>query len=479
MVSWYRKKSKLKSQNILNYKYLVHFSMNSLPSTYTNRHLLLHLLTVSLMVHYGFTEHFSPWQMVAATTASIVMLFRPTELFWPLLAVGMTLLDYAVVYPELSNHAVIQFFICLGIVFLAVREQFTKKPFFSADRKSSVLRATVFLIYFFSGFHKINYGFLDADQSCVHTLNGYIVRVVAGEHASMPLWLTRFMQLATFFLELIVPFGLLFARTCKAAVYSLFLLHGYLFMAGFAHFASVSMVILPACLLNYHNKDEAEKIRQRLKPYVYIAAIASVFCIVLCNMGDKKFEGQLLSRWFFLCCGIYFIAFLYGINLFRSVRPVSIQKKAYRHYTVILPILFIFLWGMEPYYGLSNRANMSMYSNMITMAGRDNHLLINTKYTKLIPFEEDYVQVLEVSESFRRFFGNDYQYYYYPVITFRKRAADALKKMNEPVFVRLLYHGKEIVIDDLQKSPWSASKWYDRYFYYRPTPKPGLGICVW
>jgi len=200
---------------------------------------------------------------------------------------------------------------------------------------------------------------------------------------------------------------------------------------------------------------------------------------LICNIGDKKFEGSLLSEWFFICCGIYFIAFAYGINLFRSVIPPSIQNKAFRHYKVVLPALFIFLWGMEPYYGLSNRANMSMYSNMITMAGRDNHLLIKTKYTKIIPFEEDYVQVLEIGRPLRGYFGNNYQYYYYPVITFRKRAADALKKINEPVSVRLLYKGKEIVVDDLRKSPWSASKWYDRYFYYRPTPKPGLGICVW
>ncbi|MFN9112145.1 MAG: hypothetical protein ACK5XN_18925, partial [Bacteroidota bacterium] len=351
---------------------VVHFSMNSTVPAYTNRHLLLHLLTVSLMVHYGFTEYFSPWQMIAATTASIVMLYRPQELFWPLLAVGMTLMDYLVVYPELSNHAVIQLFICLGIVFLAVREQFTDRPFFSADGKSAMLRSTVFLIYFFSGFHKINYGFLDADQSCVHMLNRYIVRVLGGENTSMAIWLTRCMQLATFFIELIVPFGLLFSRTCKWAVYSLFVFHGYLFMAGFAHFASVSMVILPACLLNYHDNDVTQKIRHRLRPYVYIAAIASLICIVVCNIGDKKFEGELLSEWFFICCGIYFIAFAYGVNLFRSVKSPSIQNKAYRHHTVVLPALFIFLWGMEPYYGLSNRANMSMYSNMITMAGRDN-----------------------------------------------------------------------------------------------------------
>jgi hypothetical protein len=134
---------------------------------------------------------------------------------------------------------------------------------------------------------------------------------------------------------------------------------------------------------------------------------------------------------------------------------------------------------MEPYYGMSNRANMSMYSNMITMAGRDNHLLIPVKYTKLIPFEEDYVEILEAPDAIRTLLGNDYKYYYYPVITFRKRMHDALKKIRQPVGIKLLYKGKEIIIEDLHNTQWAASKWYDRYFYYRPTPRKGYGVCVW
>jgi len=113
------------------------------------------------------------------------------------------------------------------------------------------------------------------------------------------------------------------------------------------------------------------------------------------------------------------------------------------------------------------------------MIGRDNHLIINTRYTKLIPFEEDYVEVLDASLSFQNKIGSDYRYYYFPVITFRKRAADALKKIKEPISVKLLYKGEEIVIKDLRQSSWSHSKWYDRYFYYRPTPKRGYGVCVW
>ncbi|MFN5334255.1 MAG: hypothetical protein ACK5BV_03595, partial [Bacteroidota bacterium] len=72
---------------------------------YTNRHLLLHLLSVSLMVHYGFTGDFHPWQMVTATFAAVFLLFQPANLFWPLIAVGSTLTDYLINYPELSNHA--------------------------------------------------------------------------------------------------------------------------------------------------------------------------------------------------------------------------------------------------------------------------------------------------------------------------------------------------------------------------------------
>ncbi len=447
---------------------------------YTNRHLLLHLLSVSLMVHYGFTGDFHPWQMVTATFAAVFLLFQPANLFWPLIAVGSTLTDYLINYPELSNHAVIQFFICLGVLFIVIHSLIThNSPLYTSDQKTLLFRAAVFLIYFFSGFHKLNWGFLDADQSCVHYLNNYVVRVLGGEHATMPTWLTRLMQLATFFLELIVPFGLLFQRTCKWSVYALFVFHGYLFMAGFAHFASTSLFILPGCLINFNHNDDANKLIPRLKPYIIISAIASLLCFTICNWGNKKFEDGLLGPYFFTCCGIYLIAFVYAVRLFWNIEPISTSLRSIWNYKIIVPVLFIFLWGMEPYYGLSNRANMSMYSNMITMAGRDNHLLIKTKYTKLIPFEEDYVEILEMSNNVRRFIGSDYKHYYYPLITFRKRASDALKKINDPVYIRLLYKGEEIVIEDLRRSEWSQSKWYDRYFYYRPTPKKGYGVCVW
>jgi hypothetical protein len=302
---------------------------------------------------------------------------------------------------------------------------------------------------------------------------------LGGTDAIMPLPITRFMQLATFFLELIVPFGLLFSRTCKWAVFALFLFHGYLFMAGFAHFASTSLFILPGCLLNFNKNEDANKIIPKLKPYIIISAIASVLCFVWCNVYDKKFTNNLLSPAFFICCGIYMIAFIYAARLFWKTDIAVSNMGAIRHYKILLPTIFIFLWGMEPYYGLSNRANMSMYSNMITMVGRDNHLLINTHYTKVIPFEEDYIEMLSAPPSLQKYFGSDYRYYYYPVITFRKKAAEALTRIKEPVTVKIRYKENEIVIKDLKQSSWSQSKWYHRYFYYRPTPKPGYGVCVW
>jgi hypothetical protein len=396
------------------------------------------------------------------------------------MAVGSTLTDYLVNYPELSNHAVIQFFICLGVLFLVLYTLFThNRSFFSNEQKSALFRYTVCLIYLFSGFHKLNWGFLDVDQSCVHNLNLYVVRILGGEEAVMPLWITRFMQVATFFFELIVPLGLLFGRTSKWAVFSLFLFHGYLFMAGFAHFASTGLFILPGCLLDFRKNDDANRIIPKLKPYIIVAAIAAITCFIICIWMKKKYVDNMLGPYFFACCGIYLVAFIYGARLFWKTTVAPTNLKTVLQYKVLLPTLFIFLWGMEPYYGLSNRANMSMYSNMNTMIGRDNHLIINTRYTKLIPFEEDYVEVLDASLSFQNKIGSDYRYYYFPVITFRKRAADALKKIKEPILVKLLYKGEEIVIKDLRQSSWSHSKWYDRYFYYRPTPKRGYGVCVW
>ncbi len=448
-------------------------------TSYTNRNLLLHLFTVSLMVHYGFTNEFYPWQFLTTLFASIYLLYRPVSIALPLLAVFVTLADYIFIYPEISNHAVLQFFICLGIVILALFAVFkAESSFFSASQKTALFRVIVFLIYFFSGFHKLNYGFLDSDQSCVNELNMYVSSVL-NKGDGLPLSVIRLMQLLTIFIELLVPFGLLWQRTTKWSVYVLFLLHGYLFMAGFAHFASVSLVLLPGCLIDFKSSFLAKNIRDKIKPYILIAAMASIFCFVGCHFFDLRYDGSKLSLFFFICCGIYFVAFIFGIRLFTSSQPTSFSFKQLISPKLVLPITFIFLWGMEPYYGLSNRANMSMYSNLITMQGRDNHLLINTKYTKLIPFEEDSVRILEISSNLKKYIGNDYRYYHYPVITFRRRASIWVKAIDEPVYVKLIYRSDTIKITNLKQSIWAKSFWHDRYFYYRPTPVKGYGVCVW
>jgi len=451
-------------------------------SGYHNRHLLLHLFIISLMVHYGFTNGVHLWQFVTACFASFWLILRPTNIYIPLLAVFTTLADYLSTYPELSNHAVIQLFICLGIVFLLIYEGVLKKKYyFSNDSKTTFFRSVVFLIYFFSGFHKLNWGFIDSDQSCVHSLNFYVIRFLGLDSETTPLILTRSLQLATFFLELIVPIGLLFRRTCKLSVLFLFGFHAYLFAAGFAHFASVSVFMLAGCLLNYTESQTARNIQPRLKVYTIISFFAAVISFTFCNVKGNYFDDSgNLSRSFFISCSIYFTAFIYASNLFLKVQnPLRLNFRSLLSLKIFLPVFIIFLWGMEPYYGLSNRANMSMYSNMITMAGRDNHLLISTRCTKLIPFEEDYLQVLDVSSNFISKIGSNYKYYYYPLITFRYNASVWLKNIKDPVSVRIFYRGKEFIIPNLATSDFSRSRWYDRYFYYRPTPVRGYGVCVW
>jgi hypothetical protein len=454
--------------------------MADLKNSYANRNLLLQVFTVSLMVHYGFIPEYFPWQFVTTLFTSVFLIYKPTNLFLPVISVIVTLADYIFAYPELSNHAVIQFFICLGIMLLVVRSVLNfKTSFYTAEQKTALLRLIVFLIYFFSGFHKLNYGFLDWDQSCVNELNRQITYFSGVGEATLPKWIVRIMQLATLFVELIVPFGLLWRRTVKLSVFLLFVLHAYLFIAGFAHFASVSLVLLPACLIDFRSVAPLQTFKIKLRSYVFIAALASLVCFFGCHFFGLRYSADKLSVFFFICCGIYFIAFITAVDLFRNYTPAAFSYKKILDLKVLFPVLFIFLWGMEPYYGLSNRANMSMYSNLITMKGRDNHLLMKSKYTKLIPFEEDCLQLLEVSPNLIRCFGRDYRYYYYPVITFRKRTNECLRTIQEPVYVKFIYKSDTISISDLRKSVWSASHWYDRYFYYRPTPVKGYGICVW
>jgi hypothetical protein len=446
---------------------------------YTNEQLLLTLFTVCLLMHFGFAPDFLPFTVLLLAIACVALLFNPFDGFWPVVAVIAAMFQTGMKYPEVANHAALEFFISGGILFLVVRKWFGfKTPFFTPEQKSTLFRIVAFIVYFLTGFHKLNRGFLDPDTSCANEINLTLFRYFMNEGSSLPIVFIRFLQASTLFAELVVPFGLLFARTRTVAAVGLFFFHAWLCWFGFANFASFGLFFITGCLIDFRDHSFAKKIKPFLKIYIPVAVVAAVLAFAICNWGGKRLTGTNLSP-YFLTLSVFF-GFVY---VFAARLVILNQKQNTITYPfswkVVLPAIFVFLWGTQCYYGISNRSNLTMYSNLITETSRSNHLLIHTANTKLFHFEEDNLRIQKVSNNLLPHAGAVYAQYIYPKVLFRNRMKQWAEVVKEPVYIRVLYQNRIYEVRDLQSNPFMQSKWYDRFLYFRETPEKGVGYCMW
>src|SRR5690606_13568725 len=75
------------------------------------------------------------------------------------------------------------------------------------------------------------------------------------------------------------------------------------------------------------------------------------------------------------------------VFFFLFIRHNPIQKLKFRFYKLpIATAIFIVLWGCQCYIGLSNAGNLTMFSNLVTEKSRNNHMIIDTRKTKIWDF---------------------------------------------------------------------------------------------
>ena len=120
-----------------------------------------------------------------------------------------------------------------------------------------------------------------------------------------------------------------------------------------------------------------------------------------------------------------------------------------------------------------------MFSNLVTEQERQNHLLINTKYTKLIDFEKNLVFIKEITSSNRIRSRYDVQGYYLPLIEF-EYIANRLSKLNEePASLIIEIDGEEEYIPNLGKSRFAKRRFAHNILTFRQIDPYGNAKCRW
>lgn len=374
-------------------------------------------------------------------------------------------------FPRLANHSNIQ--LSIGIVILLV---FALRAVFSSfsispTLMSYIFRVSLITIYFCTGFHKLNTDFLNGCVSCVNNIHVRFIENFTGSKISLTQTDSAFLQYTALFTELILPFGLLFCKTRKITAIALLSFHFYLSLVYYADFSALSTFLIIGSVLNFENKSFDTKILTSLKLYI-IAAIAIV--IVRSVLFKLNYTVALRSFIFGILYNIGLLIFL--IPFFKNyIEKTSFYKKTYNFYTISI-ITIISFWSLKTYVGLGNTGNLTMFSNLLTEKSRSNHLLIDTKKTKLYDFEEDKVLILKIDKKAK---VKEMEGFLIPITEFMYLAKNWSAKSKNPIQVTIRYKEKTIIIPDLKKSEYTKPKWWYHYIPFRKIQPIGPNKCYW
>lgn len=375
------------------------------------------------------------------------------------------------VFPRIGNHSTLLLFFSLLIFCLLTVKLFKKNYFINHDLTSYCFRIATVTIYFYTGFHKLNTDFFNPCVSCVNGINEFTISNLFNVDFIVKPSLSRFFQISTLIVECIIPFGILHSKTRKYTIITLLLFHSYLSLSVFADFSAMALFLLIGCTIDFKQNNIPQKLVNSLQFYLIFIIIAVVGYHLLHfskieDIRHRFFQGLLFN--------IGFFGFIYTYFKNTPVKTFSFKKE---YFIPLFSIsILISLWTLKSYIGLGNAGNLTMFSNLVTEKSRNNHLLIDTKKTKLFDFEEDNVHIVFINNPFIKENFNGFKI---PVAEFRFLVNYWSRKFNKPIPCTLIYKGKKEHFEDIRKSPFTETKWWYKYLSFRKIQTSSPNRCRW
>ena len=149
-------------------------------------------------------------------------------------------------YPRVSNHSTLILFVNIYLLLSSLPKLlFNNNKLIINNNDFLVLRWSLIIVYFFTGFHKLNYDFLFSENSCAnwyHTKFLFnITNQIIKPYPDLFYIISPFLVVI---LEITESIGLLFRKTQLIGLYSFILLHIYLSLGGFIDFAAVCISLM-------------------------------------------------------------------------------------------------------------------------------------------------------------------------------------------------------------------------------------------
>ncbi|MGK4566043.1 hypothetical protein [Flavobacterium sp. 3HN19-14] len=410
-------------------------------------------IAVLLMVIFNLINYRLWW-------AGVVTIFISSYIFTPR-------------FPRIPNHCNIEVLLYPLILGLLYYKLLNRKFSIPPHLVNALFRITLVTVYFYTGFHKLNTAFMDTEVSCVNSINETVVLNFSGVDYEFPHYVSTISQFATLFLEMILPFGLLFHTTRKWTAIIFLAFHFYLSFTVFAAFGAFAAFMILGCLLDFSSFEMKESTVKAFRIYLsfILCGFFTKFCLI--RYGANVYTISFINGSIFNIGYAIFFYFIIKNYPQKQIGNIPLRQK----WILATVVVLISCWTLKSYIGLGNAANLTMYSNLVTEKSRSNHLFIDTKKTKVFNFEEDNLLVVELPEPLKK---HKFEGYKLPLIEFRFLSSQWCEKYHDiKLPCRIVYKNDTIAIDDLHKSEFSKSEWWYKYVYFRKIQPEGANKCYW
>ncbi len=433
--------------------------------------LLLSLFNCALLLNYNFVI----WKNTISVLAiffTIINFINPKFWWATVINFGLSFLVLVRHFPRMANHCNIEMMvqiIIFGIIFIKI---LLPKIKITSQLIQTIFKISIITIYFFTGFHKLNIDFFNPCVSCVNNINERLIGNFIGVEIKLTENWSYFFQICTVFIEIILPFGLLHFKTRTLAAMVLLFFHFWLSVVWYADFSAFALFLVMGAIVNFDEIAINSKLWTALKIYIFFtvfAVVANAACIANgYSLNEKHFtQGLIFNIGLFIFCLVFFQNYV--------SKPNNFYKK---HIPVLsLIVILISFWGLKAYIGLGNSGNLTMFSNLLTEKNRSNHLIINTKNTKIFDFEEDNLLILKLSDSLVK---DSLINFKIPVTEFKYLTSKWAKKYPKmQLNATFVYKSDTILIKNLKKSSFNDPKWWYRYINFRKIQVAGANKCYW
>jgi hypothetical protein len=351
-------------------------------------------------------------QGIALTASILWVLFKPSS--WRRFAV-MLIVDWVCIswaFPYHPNHIVFSWILSgtmLTALLIVLRQDASEGDLASRWFRAFApwLRIELCLLYFFTVFHKLNGSYFELDWSCAAKMH----REISDWMPLLPgaKWAQYAAIYGTLIIETAIPLLLLFGRTRVAGVILGMLFHGLLALHPHPGLFSFSS-LMTACFTAFipfrtaASLMPSERFQNVWRQGLWVVTALYGLWIIrswLPSWLSPEEYLQHISRVGFFAYHTYLF-----VGLFMFVR--SIQKRQHEIQSqaegtwVAYPFVLIFplllsVNGFGPYLGLRTQTSFSMFSNLHTENGVNNHLIVPSGI-QLTRWQYDVVEIIDSSD---------------------------------------------------------------------------------